>query len=60
MILSFNLVRFFNHRVVMEFHYENQYLGREDHNFPIFGFPCSIVAMNLWVDVSLTEGAILD
>jgi hypothetical protein len=46
-ILSFNLVQFVDHRVVMALLEEKQSLGREDCNVPIFGFPCSVVGDDL-------------
>jgi hypothetical protein len=42
-ILSFGLVQLVDHRVVMALFEDNQSLGREDCNVPIFGFPCSAI-----------------
>jgi hypothetical protein len=45
--LSFNLVQLVDHRIVMALLEEKQYLGREDCNVPIFGFPYSEVVDDL-------------
>jgi hypothetical protein len=45
--LSFSLVQLVDHRVVMALLEDKQYLGREDCNVPIFGFPYSTVVDDL-------------
>jgi hypothetical protein len=46
-ILSFSLVQLVDHMVVMALFEDKQYLGREDCNVPIFGFPYSTVVDDL-------------
>jgi hypothetical protein len=54
-ILSFNMVQSMGRLVVMVLLEENQYLGREDCDVPIFGFLCCEVGGDHWGSFHLDQ-----
>jgi hypothetical protein len=46
-IFSFSLAQSMGHLVVMVLREDKKYLGMEDYDAPIFGFPCLVVGGDL-------------